>query len=175
MLKINFVLVVCTVVLAVGGIVQAIATVRAANTTRMALKLAERADVMVSSASIELPDTKTFAGHSCVVLKFKNFGRTRAVDLMFDVSPSVPETRGPRIPIGPLVLAAGDDQKVRFQPFTQWMTEDVIRGIVAGTVPLRFDGKITYKDVFGAKHTTECAGRFDVETFAFNMEKNSGD
>lgn len=149
---------------------------RAAQFAEMALKLSERADVLLSAAGIKLPMTQQFTGGANGVMSFKNYGRTRANNLVFAVSATVPKTpTGAPERIGPVVLAAGEDYTISFQPFKEWMSQETFTGIMAGAVILRFDGEITYDDVFGQSHITECAGRYDVSSQAFRFEKNRGD
>lgn len=95
---------------------------RSADAYEKATRLTERADVLLESAGIILSATTgVFDGHARVVLRFKNFGRTRARDVSFRVRLIIPEVPDANIRELPhMVLGADQGQSVSFEPFI-WM------------------------------------------------------
>jgi hypothetical protein len=100
---------------------------KSAEVAEMALKLAERADVLLNAASLTLVDSagipRTAVNpYSRVTLEFKNFGRTRAQNvrcLIGLIIPGVPESVPPQ---EPFILGPGGTQSVTFHHFKGTLT-----------------------------------------------------
>lgn len=76
--------------------------------TEKTIKLTERADVLLDSADVATSERGHILPNSSVNLRFKNFGRTRAINVRFEIKVTVPD--GPDItPIAlpELVIGAG--------------------------------------------------------------------
>ncbi len=135
------------------------------------LKNSERANVLLEGASIELSPSGKFDGDSRVVLKCKNFGRTRASEVCFGLRMTVSGNNLRIHQVPSMVLGAGQEQLVAFQRFIEFMDKKTFDGIVAGQVTLRFVATICYQDIFGDRYTTIEAGVFDSGTFRFRAEQ----
>ncbi|HLW52955.1 MAG TPA: hypothetical protein VKW06_08930 [Candidatus Angelobacter sp.] len=144
-----------------------------AEIAKKALHLAERADIALEAAGLS---TGQEIGKSTeVVLRFKNFGRTRANDVTFKVAltaPGVPESTST---LGPLILAAGAEQSVTFNRLVDWLSGETFSRINTGQDIMCFAGDVTYRDVFGVPHTTKYSGTFLPRTRTFMIGDNQGD
>ncbi len=150
---------------------------KSAEIAEMALKLADRADVLLESAGLtHHPNSgSVLTGYSSALFRFKNFGRTRAVNVKFAVSLSVSETHSSPPPIEPVVLGADAHQTVRFPQFREWMTEKTFTGISKGEIPLTFQSRVTYEDIFGDSHIAENGGTYMPENDRFRLSGNRAD
>lgn len=162
-----------TLVIAVYAAIQARAARQSANNEERAVRLTERADVLVEGVSIVRPQNNPFFADGRVKLKFRNFGRTRANNVKASISVSVPDA----VPVSPaplplMALAAGSSVNVPFDYFGKWLTKETMQAIIDGDAQLRFDATITYTDVFGLPHTTECGGAWIPSEHVFYMEYN---
>jgi hypothetical protein len=167
---INLLLTVATLVIALYATKQASAAKRSADNDEVARRLTQRADVLL--ALIELQDGESFSRATRVVLHLKNYGPTRADEVVFDFRISiggVEKTGSPKKV--PIVLGGGDDQPFIFRTLGEITTNEIIDQIVKGTTILRIFGKITYKDVFGVPHVTECGSTFNASAWAFSAEE----
>jgi hypothetical protein len=172
--RLNLVLLGVTLIIAVAGLVQAIAAKQNAKTAELALRLSERADVLLDGAGFT-PDGE-ITGESAVCLIFKNFGRTRAANVAFAtrlIIPNTPDVQPPES--SPMVVGAGNTQPALFHKFSSWLTKETFRGIMDGSVSLEFRSQVRYTDVFDIPHTTSCGGRFDHATKAFIVGQNEAD
>lgn len=162
-----------TLAIAVYAAIQARAAKQSAINEERAVRLTERADVLVEGVSIVRPENNPFFADGRVKLKFRNFGRTRANNVKASISISVPDA----VPISPaplplMVLAAGGSVTVPFDYFEKWLTKETMQTIIDGRAQLRFDATITYTDVFGFPHTTECGGVWIPSDRVFCLEYN---
>jgi hypothetical protein len=142
----------------------------------MVVRLTERADILLDG--VILPTGQQWTAQSAVVLVFKNFGRTRADNVVFQFRvfiPEIPETQGVAKGLTPIVLAPTDTQTVPFQPFNAWMTEEWLTKVASGHLSLRYDGEVTYNDVFAKRHTTKCSGTFMPESRTFRVDDQFAD
>jgi hypothetical protein len=166
-------LTVATFLIAIYAAIQARAAKRSANAYEQTVRLTERADVLLNRAGF---DTPSLSGASRVIFTFKNFGRTRANNVRFAMSVTIPELDDypphelPEMPIG-----AGDTQDVVFMKMSEWLTKETFDKIARGETTLRFKGSASYTDVFGRMHTTTCSGALNKRTFTFGVEKNQAD
>jgi hypothetical protein len=94
---------------------------RAARNAEDVVRLTERADILVDGISFH-PGSRLDGGDSSVAIAFKNFGRTRANNVRFDVRLIIPDAPNEPTVLGPMILAAGDSQTVAFQPFIEFTT-----------------------------------------------------
>jgi hypothetical protein len=148
------------------------AAVKAANTAEKALKLSERADVLLEGASIRMGITQKVDGDSQVILSFRNFGRTRAQNVRFDISLEIPGVPKSIPPQASITVGAGDTRKLCFPRFAEFLTKETAEGISRGDIPLGFRGIVTYKDAFDDPHTFQCGGTLDHITRIFRMDEH---
>jgi hypothetical protein len=144
---------------------------KSAEIAEMAVKLSERADVLVQAAVLDLGQT-IGGGDSRVVLRFKNFGNTRATDVTLSLNLSiegVPDTDSSRIP--PITMGKGDEQTISSARFIEFLNLETARNVLSGRMPLRFETQALYQDVFGTAHRTFCAGTFDTRTRGFEINR----
>jgi hypothetical protein len=146
---------------------------KSAEVAEMALKIVERADVLLNAASLTMVTAQAthtntpLSPYSRVSLEFRNFGRTRAdnvICLVKLIIPGVPESVPPR---EPFVLGPGATQTVTFQPFKQTLTEKTYKDIESGAIELKFPGILNYQDIFGESHGIACKGILDPRTGKF--------
>lgn len=133
-----------------------------------AMRHSERADVLLFEAG--LSTGKDIFPHSQVVLRFKNFGQTRANNVLLNMSLIIQDTKETEMTHGPMILGAGSDQSLFITLSTSGLNKVFVRNL-----SMTFSGKVTYVDVFGFPHTTVCTGTFDVPTRTFQIGKNEGD
>jgi hypothetical protein len=147
---------------------------RSADAYEQAVRLTERADVLLESAGFILsPNTHIFDGHARVVLRFKNFGRTRARDVSFRVRlviPDVPDAYGPELPR--MVLGAEQSQSVSFEPFITFLNKPTFDGVARGDITMRFESWTVYADVFDSSYTTRDVGIFNSSSMTFRIEEH---
>ena len=143
---------------------------------KQALKTCERADILLDGVSIEFPPNND-PGDARLVLRFKNFGRTRAKDVSFQAKMIIPETpnswSSPAIPLPIMVMASGQEQFMYFMRFREFLNKPTFERIRKGELPLRFESWVVYRDVFGDAFTTRDVGLLDPNTFTFRVEEQS--
>jgi hypothetical protein len=148
---------------------------RSADAYEKTIRLTERADVLLQSAGVTFSgELQDFTGDSRLVLRFKNFGRTRAKAVSFRVRliiPDVPDTFGPPLPS--VVLAADQEQSISFERFRESLTEATFMDVAEGRITMRFESCLVYKDVFDSTYTTRDVGIFDPHTRTFRMEEQN--
>jgi hypothetical protein len=147
---------------------------RSAEFAELAVKTSERADVLLDAAG--LSTGRDLSPQSRVQLIFKNYGRTRANDVRFDLRVTIPDTPdGSTLPLPPTPIGAGGRQTVTFQMFTEWVSKESFEGIRLGTIAMRFTGTVQYFDMFGERHITRCSGTFHHKAGAFMVDENTAD
>jgi hypothetical protein len=157
---------------AAGTETAANAAKKSAEVAEMALKLAERGDVLLNAVSLTMDPTVVSTNtaihpYSRVSMEFKNFGRTRAQNvrcLIGLVIPGVPETVPPR---EPFILGPGATQLLTFETFKATLTQKTYEDIASGVIDLKFAGTVSYEDIFGESHTITCRGLLDPKTGRF--------
>jgi hypothetical protein len=139
------------------------------------LRACERADVLLESYPIESFQLENFGK---LILTFKNFGRTRAKYVSFQIQMMLQDIRAidspaPNLP--PVVMGAGQTQVVTCRTFQELFTAREFTEIKNGQIALRFEAWINYTDVFEAHYTTRVVGIFDPKTMRFDIEEcNAG-
>ncbi len=145
---------------------------KSAEFAELATKASERADVLLDAAG--LSTGREMTPQSRVVLRFKNYGRTRANQVNFSLRVMIPETPdGKALSLPPTPMGAGDFQTVSFQMFTEWVTKDSFEKIPNGESVMRFAGTVSYRDMFDECHTTRCSGTFHPKVGAFMVDENN--
>jgi hypothetical protein len=148
---------------------------KSAEVAEMALKLAERADVLLNAASLTVDPTAVSTDdgpvnpYSRVSLELKNFGRTRAQNVVCRIGlviPGVPESVPPP---EPFILGPGAKQAVLFETFKATLTKKTYEDIASGAIDLKIAGTVTYEDIFGESHSTTYRGLLDPKTGRFLM------
>jgi hypothetical protein len=164
---------IATLVLALYAVRQANAAKKSADTYEQTVRLTERADVLLEAAGFEPPDITKLGP---VVLVFKNFGRTTANRVLFEMIVTVPELGNYKaLPLPYLPIGSGDNQRVVFSKMKEWLSRETFLQVLDGRTTLRFSGKVTYTDVFGIGHTTKCSGIYVHRTGTFHIEENEAD
>ena len=171
---INCVLALGTLVIAVFAVVQALAAKRSADNDDKTARLTQRADVLLESIEMIKAEPK-IGSDTQVVLRFKNFGPTRASGLIFDFQLKIPGVLNASIPPATVVLGSGDNKPVIFQRLGEMVKPRVIEEVANGKTPLSFAGTITFSDVFGKSHTIECHGDYNHQTRSFNARESPSD
>jgi len=174
---INAALVLATLVIAVFAVVQAMAAKRSATVAehsarfaQQALKDSERADLLLESIGIVNSMSGTLDGHARVVMRFKNFGRTRAKDVRCRarlIIPNVPDYTS-ELPV--IVLGPGQEQSISFSPFIDFLTKETFEQIISGKTRMQFEGWAVYEDVFGDSYTTRVAGTYEPRNRVFRVQ-----
>ncbi|MGA2772584.1 MAG: hypothetical protein ABSG26_17380 [Bryobacteraceae bacterium] len=152
-------------------------TAQATELTRQALHLTECADVVVVGIESNVPGGRATPIHLFhtieFTLVFKNCGRSRANQIVAKFWMGVPDAEETEQPQPPTtVLGAGDTLRLRFRPVSECVNNRTLVQIADGAVPLRFEGQLTYVDIFGLPHSTECSGSLDPETCHFMLDRN---
>jgi len=181
MFALNVILALATIAVAIYTVKQARAASESARIAREAaeeakkvVRLTERADVLLKGVGIVLAASQLFDGDARVAFRFKNFGRTRAVDVSFRtrmIIPGVPDSFGPPLPV--MVLGANQEQTVSFEPFRNCLTKATFEHVANGSLTLRYESWVVYSDVFGSSYTTRDVGIFDHRTMTFRVEEHT--
>jgi hypothetical protein len=74
--------------------------------------------------------------------------------------------------VGMITPLPGDLLTPRFPPLGEWIPMSAIQGIKEGRTQLIYEGTITYVDVFGVRHTVNCAGTYSPAQNAFTIDRN---
>jgi hypothetical protein len=145
---------------------------KSADTAEAALRLTQRSDILLDQAQLNIGDAQGGAG-AIVILVFKNFGSTRALKAVFRTGLLTPVTPNKGAPvIGPITLGPNDTQRITFERFGNWMTQDTAVQIFGGKVLLQFFAEVTYEDIFGVGHFSRYYGTWNHETRAFRLDKH---
>lgn len=148
---------------------------KSADVAESSLHLAERADVLLEGASFEHGRVMDMRD-SKVVLRFKNFGRTKAknvkltLNLIVEGVPPTDSTQTPSVTIG-----AGDTCPISSQRFVEFMSQETAQGIFLGKTPLRFEASAVYQDIFDEHHRSCYSGTLDRATDVFRVDKQETD
>ncbi len=140
---------------------------RSADIAEKAMRLLESADVLMGAAGLDTsPDVHR---SSEAYFEFMNFGRTRARNVVLEVTLRADgmedvENKPPKFTLG-----AGASQKVQFPPFASLMPEDVLRGIREEQITLTYYAKVTFDDIFGDSHSIEYTGKLSVSKGQFTL------
>jgi hypothetical protein len=151
------------------------AATKSANVAESALKLSERADVLLNAAMFK-HGTILSGKDARVVLEFKNFGRTRANNLKYTfnlIIEGVPPTDSSKVP--QVTMGAGETQHISSQRLVEFLAEDTAQGIFQDKIPLKFEAEVVYKDVFGDPHRSYYEGTLDCATYTFRVDKQDAD
>jgi hypothetical protein len=155
--------------------VTAEAAKKSAEIAEASLKLVERADVLLDAAS--LVHGKVLSGKDArVILQFKNFGRTKAIDVRLKLNlviEGVPETDSTNIPS--ISMGAGETKDISSQKFVEFLTEATAQQIFAGAISVTFEGEARYHDIFGGSHRSHYTGTWDRGTDVFRIKKQESD
>ncbi len=154
--------------------ISADAATLSANTARETLWKTERADVLLESVAFS--NEGNIDPGTAITLILKNYGRTRANSLRptfwLGVEGSA-DTQQTSTTV--TLLGAGDIMSVPFPAMNQFVTVETFALINTGRTKLVFRGSLSYSDVFGFQHLTECAGTYDHRAHSFRVEKNTAD
>jgi hypothetical protein len=138
---------------------------------RRAVRLTQRADVLIEKVGMITP--APLGLHSIVEVTLKNFGPTRANRLDVALWLGLAESReGEDAPLPMIVFAPGCVVCPRFPPLGEWLPAAAIAGVTEGQTRLVYKGTVSYVDVFGRRHTVDCAGTYEPAQNAFRIERN---
>lgn len=142
---------------------------------RDAVRLTQRADVLIHSVDISTyPNPLTPATKISVI--FKNYGPTRASNLRLEAALEYDDIRGlPQRERIPITLAAGENQVITFDPMGMHMKAETAQAIADGTAPFTFVAEATYFDVFGKKHHTLDRGSYRAKARTFEITQTYSD
>lgn len=145
---------------------QADAARDSANESRDTARLTQCADVLIDRIELQVAKPQ-FELSSRIVIHFKNFGPTRALNVKFEFALQ-PGTLGDVPIVGvPIALGASSKASLHFPTFRELGWVPHIEDIQSGRIPLGFTGTISYEDVFGFIHTTDCIGEYHRSTHSF--------
>ena len=149
---------------------QADAARDSADNARETARLTQCADVLIDEIELQVAKPQ-FELSSRIVIHFRNFGPTRAINVKLDFSLQ-PGTLGD-VPTfgGPIVLGAYASAPINYPTFKELGWVPHIADIQNGKIPLKFAGTISYEDVFGFIHTTNCLGEYNRLTHSFNAKQ----
>jgi len=135
---------------------------KSAEVSEMALKLTQRADILVDACSV-IDNTHAgfkIAPNNHVAISFKNFGPTRAENVVYRVTLIIPGVPQSDQIIGPSPLGPGDTQTMSFSEFGAFLTPQTIKDIGDGRIILRVSGTVSYSDIFGDPHEVPVSCRY---------------
>lgn len=117
--------------------ISADAAKKSAEIAEASLKLVERADVLLNAAYLIHSQVLSDQQNSRVILQFKNFGRTKAVEVKLKLNliiEKVPETDCTEVP--PIAMGAGETKDISSLRFVEFLTEQTAQGIFTGKIGL---------------------------------------
>jgi hypothetical protein len=148
---------------------------KSADTSELALRIAERADVLLESCGVT---GSLLSGSDWrIVVRFKNVGRTRATHVKISLGvilEGLPEEPAQVLP--QITMGGGETQQVateRFSDFFDAKTASLV--LTTHAIPLRFEARVTYKDVFAESHESRYTGTYDWETRSFHVDSQDSD
>jgi hypothetical protein len=155
--------------------IAAIAARDAADLTREALYLTESADVQWFKTEWTPVDPSLQQLPGAVIgALFKNFGRTTALNVVFDCILGIPGANPmvsyPRNP--PVTLAANQEGTYGFPALGNIFDPVALAQIVAGDLPMRASGTVEYDDVFGRHHRNTFGWTYIPGTSAFRLDEH---
>jgi len=150
------------------------AAAKSADVADLALKLAERADILLLNAGFSYEEgLVSVLRDSSIFITFENLGRTRANHVRFDTTLVVEGIFQENFGVGPIAIGPGQSRKVVLRRLQRLFPDDVVARVLSGGVPMYFTGVLTYEDVFQYTHTLEYKGIFDPLSAGFLMEDPS--
>jgi hypothetical protein len=105
--------------------ISALAAKKSAELSEMTLKLTQRADILVDACYIILNTRggSQLAANNNVEIVFKNFGPTRAENVIYKISLEIPDVPQTDRSNGPCPLGPRDTQTLSFIPFGKFLTD----------------------------------------------------
>jgi hypothetical protein len=153
----------------------------AAETTERALKLVDRADILVQNVNVTLFD-HLLGWNSVITAAFKNYGRTRAthvaVRCYLELTPDADKGVSAVMGEVPIVLGAGETFTIQLPTLAwigcahstaAWMDDDTLDKINHSQVLLWFNAEISYKDVFDIDRPTHGVADLDMRRGTFSI------
>ena len=149
---------------------QADAARDSADNARDTARVTQCADVLIDEIELQVAKPQ-FEPSSRIIIHFRNFGPTRATNVKLDFTLQ-PGTLGDVLTGGgPIVLGAYASAPINYLTFRELGWAPHIADMQNGRIPLRFTGTISYEDVFGFIHTTDCLGEYNRLTHSFNARQ----
>lgn len=128
---------------------------------RNAVRLTQRADVLVGAIGISPSHIPAVLGTgTTITVQFKNFGPTRASDVRIDTQllvQGVPDKHPDMPPLPALVIGPGETMSSSFATLEKLFDQDIITKVSKGDIPLYLNATVDYTDVFGKRHHAEFA------------------
>ncbi len=144
---------------------------RAFNHERDAVRLTQRADILLDS--IQLHPSNPLAPNTQIQIHFKNFGPTQASKISVDAKCVIPgfirKEAPPRAEdwdtLPRVTLGAGDTLGPKLTHIDRMYEPDVINKACNGELPFYIETTVRYEDVFGIKpHRTYIKARYLAPT-----------
>lgn len=154
--------------------IAAYAAKKTADTTERALQISERADVLLDQAGFNtgskiLPESR-------IILTYRNFGRTRAKNVLFEIRLSIPGVPDyPGDPLPEMTIGANNTQTVSFHSFKQYLNEKTFNDVCSGRIEMKCTAQVTYRDIFDATHHARDEMIFYARARSFIVEKHESD
>jgi hypothetical protein len=162
---------VLTVLIAIVG---SVVSYQAFKDQRDTVRLTQRADVLIDS--INTSNSGGLTPDTVVTVVFKNFGPTRANEILLDAWLGVEGSEiGEPEPLPMTALATGDTLPYAFHPLHERMTADAFKRLQTGELTLRITGTLKYRDVFKRPHAVDFVARWRPEGNFFSTDKNDAD
>lgn len=171
-------------VVAIASLIQAKAAKESADEARVAtqfaektVKASERADVLLEEAKFEGTLNGSVGKHSWIQLRFKNFGRTRAKNVVIEAHMIIQKSSmsevADKVKFGPVTLGPGQDKVINLQKFHQafMSPEQVLHSVGDGT--LRFYATVLYEDVFCSTYCPQFIGSYNPQTDSISIDQTS--
>lgn len=154
------------------------ASVRAADNAQIAaiaaertMHLTERADILIES--ISLSNSSSYA-ESRIIVKIRNFGRTRADKVLYNLVYGIKDCEPPDVHISTETqLGAGGEFVLQS---SRTLLETVMHrrwpALMEGKIKLQVWGDTTFRDIFGKIHTLKYRATWRPHTPLFDIEEN---
>lgn len=149
----------------------ATAAVKNATTTENALKLSERAEVLLDQVIIKVAGQ--FNNQASIELVLKNCGRTKAEGVVGDFKLIVKDVVRHTITSQPTALGAGQTHIIKFPRFQTVLTTPEFDQVLRGEINMCLYGIYNYDDMFGGSYTRQCVGTFVSASNNFTIDQRT--
>jgi hypothetical protein len=147
--------------------------------------LTERADVLFTELHVNPPKTALTSG-TTIKVTIKNFGRSRAAKLQFQISFVEFDDAPPasasgltkrlaarRAGVGPVtrrsILGSASSLSLNIPALSDIFEASEIQAVNTGEAALRLFGRLSYEDIFGAQHIAHAHADYDARSKRFRV------
>jgi hypothetical protein len=173
-----------SLVVAIASFIQARAAKQSADDARIATQFtrntvrdSERADVLLEQASLIASPTGNIDEYSSVRLRFRNFGRTRAKDVIVEArmifEQNNTQTQANKIKFGAVTLGPRQAKSVDLQRLNEAFMVGIPTKVLQGAGTLRYYATVSYEDVFGSTYCPQFIGTYNLRTGTFSIDQTS--